>query len=357
MHDRNRLGPRLIPLVAKLVPFALDVLESQARAGASAATALISGAYSTLEGLFSSVPTFIGGQLDKVFSAALSPELMSLSHVKGASAAKARAALLSAAAKKLPAKTLYPAIIRLHASLDGKQREPLLGLLDLLNRALRYGKTGDVGANYRAIFKLFLTVFDLRRVHATELDDEDVVVIEDNALGAFVQFILKLNEHMFRPLFLRTYDWAVIDLAEAGDAASAGVADEGLVARRTVLYKVVDRLLGQLRSIFVPYFSFMLDQTVELLDAAAKGDLRDSDLWQAVAGALAKAFEYDESGASFFFLSPCALSRASRIEADDVIAAAQVSGRARAWPSSLRPSRTSSRPPRPSSPSRPSIRS
>ncbi|GAA5839039.1 hypothetical protein JCM9279_002573 [Rhodotorula babjevae] len=292
----NRLGPRLIPLVAKLVTFSLDVLKSQARAGASGASALISGAYSTLEGLFSSVPTFIGGQLDKVFAAALSPELMSLSRVKGASATKARAALLSTAAKKLPAKALYPAIIRLHASLDGKEREPLLGLLDLLNRTLRYGKTADVGSNYRAIFKLFLGVFDLRRVHAAELDDDDVVAIEDNALGAFVQFILKLNEQLFRPLFLRTYDWAVIDLAENGDAASTSIADPGLVARRTVLYKVVDRLLGQLRSIFVPYFSFMLDQTVELLEAAAKGDVRDPDLWQAVASALAKSFEYDESG-------------------------------------------------------------
>ncbi|GAA5933796.1 hypothetical protein JCM3775_000286 [Rhodotorula graminis] len=292
----NRLGPRLIPLVSKLVNFALEVLKSQARAGAAGASALISGAYSTLEGLFSSVPTFIGGQLDKVFAAALSPELMSLSRVKGASAAKARAALLSTAAKKLPAKALYPAIIRLHASLDGKEREPLVGLLDLLNRTLRYGKTADVGSNYRAIFKLFLGVFDLRRVHAAELDDDDVVAIEDNALGAFVQFILKLNEQLFRPLFLRTYDWAVIDLAEAGDAQSTSIADPGLVARRTVLYKVVDRLLGQLRSIFVPYFSFMLDQTVELLDAAAKGDVRDPDLWQAVASALAKSFEYDESG-------------------------------------------------------------
>ncbi|BGP43235.1 snoRNA-binding rRNA-processing protein utp10 [Rhodotorula kratochvilovae] len=301
----NRLGPRLIPLVAKLVPFALEVLRSQAKAGASAVSALISGAYATLEGLFSSVPTFIGAQLDKVFSAALSPELMSLSRTKGASAVKARAALLSTAAKKLPAKTLYPAIIRLHASLDGTEREPLLGLLDLLNRALRYGKTADVGENYRAVFKLFLAVFDLRRVHAAELDHDDVVAIEDHALGAFVQFILKLNEQTFRPLFLRAYDWAVIDLTEAGD--DSAIAAEGLVARRTVLYKIVDRLLGQLKSIFVPYFSFMLDQTVELLDAAAKGEMVDIDLWAAVAGALGKAFEFDESG----FWTPQRLSKLS----------------------------------------------
>ncbi|BGP19830.1 hypothetical protein JCM10213_003139 [Rhodosporidiobolus nylandii] len=287
-----RLGPRLIPLVAKLVPFALELLSEQAKAGADAVVDLVTGAYATLEGLFSSVPTFIGGQLDKVFSASLSPAVMALSDVKGSAPSKARAALLSTAAKKLPAKTLYPAIVKLHASLDNKQREPLLGLLDVLTRALRHGKTADIADNYKAIFKLFLTVFDLRRTHPAELDREDVAGVEDHALGAFTQFILKLNEQIFRPLFLRAYDWAVIDLAESEDG---GATNEGLTARRTVLYKLVDRLLGQLKSIFVPYFSFMLDQTVELLEAYAKKEQRGADLWAAVASSLTKALEFDES--------------------------------------------------------------
>lgn len=298
----HRLGPRLIPLVGKLVPFALGLLYAQAQAGASSVEAIVAGAYETLEGLFVSVPAFIGGQLDKIFSAALSTDVMALSAHRGAQVTKARATLLSTAAKKLPAKTLFPAIVRLHASLSGREREPLLGLLDLLNRALRHGKTNDVADHYRSIFKLFLTVFDLRRVHSDALEQNDVVAVEDHALGAFVQFILKLNEQLFRPLFLRTYDWAVIDLAEEEDAAAAA---SGLVARRTVLYRIVDRLLGQLKSIFVPYFAFMLDQTVDLLEQAAKGEMRDPALWAAVASALTKAFEFDENG----FWTPARLAK------------------------------------------------
>ena len=231
-------------------------------AGVEAVADLAVGAFQTLEGLFSSVPTFIGGQLDKVFTAALSSDIMSLSSGKSGAVPKARASLLSTAARKLPAKTLYPAIIRLHASLDGNARavrllhpaatryrlltrlvpfQPVLGLLDLLNRALRHGKTPDIVENYRIVFKLFLSVFDLRRVHSASLDENDITSIEENALGAFVQFILKLNEQLFRPLFLRTYDWAVIELADETDA------QDGLSARRIVLYKIVDRLLAQLR--------------------------------------------------------------------------------------------------------------
>lgn len=223
---------------------------------------------------------------------------MSLSEVKGSPPAKARAALLSTAAKKLPAKTIYPAIVRLHASLDGTQREPLLGLLDVLNRTLRHGAAADIVENYRSIFKLFLTVFDLRRAHSDSLDLEDVTAVEDNALGAFVQFILKLNEQIFRPLFLRTYDWAIIDLAESGDSDL-----ESLAARKTVLFKVVDRLIGQLKSIFVPYYSFMLDQTVELLEGFASGEQTDKDLWNAIASALTKALDADETGPSYLCFS------------------------------------------------------
>lgn len=165
--------------------------------------------------------------------------------------------------------------------------------------------------NYRSIFKLFLSVFDLRREHQQALDLSDISEIEDHALNAFVQFILKLNEQIFRPLFLRTYDWAVIDLAE-----EEGGSTEGLLARRIVLYKLMDKLLSQLKvspkrfahdtamantfhasqTIIVPYFSFMLDQTVELLDGFAKGEQTSTDLWTSAVSATTKAMQHDESG-------------------------------------------------------------
>lgn len=48
----------------------------------------------------------------------------------------------------------------------------------------------------------------------------------------------------------------------------------------------------------MPYFSFMLDQTVELLESFSKGELKDVSLWNSVASALTKALNYDETGAS-----------------------------------------------------------
>lgn len=40
----------------------------------------------------------------------------------------------------------------------------------------------------------------------------------------------------------------------------------------------------------------MIDQTIELLDSFASGDLRDTSLWIAVTSATTKALEFDETG-------------------------------------------------------------
>jgi U3 small nucleolar RNA-associated protein 10 len=94
---------------------------------------IVALSFQIIEGLFTSIPTFIGTQLDNVFSACLSTELLGLTASKEGPAAKARASLLSAASKKLPAKTIYPAIIRLHASLDESIKEVSGFVLSLMN--------------------------------------------------------------------------------------------------------------------------------------------------------------------------------------------------------------------------------
>ena len=88
---------------------------------------------------------------------------------------------------------------------------------------------------------------------------------------------------MFRPLFLRLFDWAVIDLA--GD-------DSALISRKIVLFKVMDRILVQLKALAVPYYAFMLDQAVELL----KRDRLPDDLWSPVITSLQRALVNDSVG-------------------------------------------------------------
>ena len=100
--------------------------------------------------------------------------------------------------------------------------------------------------------------------------------------------ILRLNEGTFRPLFLRFFDWAVVELAD-GDGADA----DGVTSRKIVLFKTVDKMLAQLKSIAVPYYSFMLDQAVQLVSSQDT----DAQLLTTVMSTLSRALEHDNSGA------------------------------------------------------------
>jgi U3 small nucleolar RNA-associated protein 10 len=57
----------------------------------------------------------------------------------------------------------------------------------------------------------------------------------------------------------------------------------------------------------VPYFSFMLDQTIELLGSFSCSELVDSDLFTSLLDALTKSLTYDESG----FWTPLRLRKLS----------------------------------------------
>ena len=48
--------------------------------------------------------------------------------------------------------------------------------------------------------------------------------IEESAITSFLELVVRLNEVTFKPLFIRLYDWAVIDLSEgASESLSSNI--------------------------------------------------------------------------------------------------------------------------------------
>jgi U3 small nucleolar RNA-associated protein 10 len=45
--------------------------------------------------------------------------------------------------------------------------------------------------------------------------------IEESAITSFLELVVRLNEVTFKPLFIRLYDWAVIDLSEGASESPA----------------------------------------------------------------------------------------------------------------------------------------
>jgi hypothetical protein len=81
--------------------------------------------------------------------------------------------------------------------------------------------------------------------------------IEESAITSFLELVVRLNEVTFKPLFIRLYDWAVIDLSEgASESCCAisldiadiiGVDNARLVERKVVLLHVMMGLLQKFR--------------------------------------------------------------------------------------------------------------
>jgi U3 small nucleolar RNA-associated protein 10 len=295
------LGPRVIAHLKPLVELSLATVVN-----AATPVAIVVRSFETLENLFKSVTTFMDSHLKEVLGA------FSKSHLRGSldersitPTVKSLNRLLTTVIKRMPSEKLFACIFDLwsEASKDSTGAESLLAVLTLLNKALSQSDRAGISANYKAVFRFVLQVLDLRRLTKT-LALRDVNAVEDSTVRVFVRLVLKLNETTFRPLFLRIYDWAALDLVEESDG-ELPVNDVGLVARRIALYKISNALSDQLRGLVSHYYSTLLDLTIELLAAFRAREVQNAELWSAVVASIAKSATHDEGT----FWNPSRLSK------------------------------------------------
>jgi len=165
--------------------------------------------------------------------------------------------VLSICSKKVPTKTLFPVVMDLWKSIQNESSsvrvdhltthrangQILSAFFDLLRLVLRNADRASLPGLMKQIFAFFLDVFDLRhRLQLKSFDSEAIAIVEDSAVGSFLELVTKLNEATFRPLFVRLYDWAVIDLSEG-----KGIDDTRLTERRIVLFRVMMGLLNKFK--------------------------------------------------------------------------------------------------------------
>lgn len=121
-------------------------------------------------------------------------------------------------------------------------------------------------AHHEAVCVCLLQALDLRRRRPAALAPPEHVQdalrqVESAAVVAFVGLTLRLSEVQFKPLFLRLLDWAT--------GAPAG----GAVARGVALCTLVNALTERLRSVFVPYFRYLLGPLLDFLSGEHKSPL------------------------------------------------------------------------------------
>lgn len=87
-------------------------------------------------------------------------------------------------------------------------------------------------SNYHAkVFDLCLLALDLRHQHPLSIESIDTV--EKNVIKAMIVLTMKLTETMFKPLFIKSIEWAESNMEDS---------DMGSTSRAISFYGLVNKL-------------------------------------------------------------------------------------------------------------------
>ncbi|CAK8538792.1 unnamed protein product [Lathyrus sativus] len=215
----------------------------------------------TLEAVVDKLGGFLNPYLTNIMELlVLHPEYVSGMYPKVESRAHGLRKLL---AGKIPVRLSLPPLLKLYPAAVEAGDKSLKVVFDMLATFIGAMDRSSIGAFHGKIFDFCLVALDLRRQSPRSVQNIDLV--EKGVMSAMLALTLKLTESMFKPLFVKSIEWAesVVD-----ETASAGSMD-----RAISFYGMVNKLAENHRSLFVPYFKYLLGSCVYHL-----GDGGDSNV-------------------------------------------------------------------------------
>ncbi|KAA8539765.1 hypothetical protein F0562_026457 [Nyssa sinensis] len=162
--------------------------------------------------------------------------------------------------EKIPVRLLLPSLLKIYSEAIKSGDSSLSITFEMLGNLVGKMDRSSMGACHSKIFDLCLLALDLRRQHPASITNIDVV--ENNVINAMIVLTMKLTETMFKPLFIRSIEWAESNVQEIESTGNTNI------DRVISFYGLVNKLADSHRSLFVPYFKYLLDSCVRhLIDA------------------------------------------------------------------------------------------
>ncbi|CCF55570.1 hypothetical protein KAFR_0A01320 [Kazachstania africana CBS 2517] len=134
-------------------------------------------------------------------------------------------------------------------------------------------------------FKLLLSLFEYRSI--SEFDNNTISRIEASVHKIANAYVLKMNDKVFRPLFVLTVRWAF----DGEGAVNVGISE---VERLTAFFKFFNKLQENLRGIITSYYTYLLEPTTKLLKRYLDKEINDINLQRLVLNSLTSSFKFDK---------------------------------------------------------------
>ncbi|KAK4787741.1 hypothetical protein SAY86_011574 [Trapa natans] len=209
-----------------------------------------------LEAVVCHLGSFLTPYLDNICQfLVLHLELMSGSDEKLKSKAETVQNLI---AEKIPVRLVFPSLMKLYSTALLSGDSSLNITFKILARVVCSMDRSSVGAYHARIYDLCLNALDLRR--QCPLSVKNIGIIEESVVTSIISLTMKLTETMFKPLFMRTVEWAELEIDDSPHDGSRLNID-----RAIPFYLLVNKLAEKHRSLFVPYFKYLLGSSVSLL--------------------------------------------------------------------------------------------
>ncbi|XP_030533160.1 uncharacterized protein At3g06530 isoform X1 [Rhodamnia argentea] len=191
----------------------------------------------------------------------LHPDLVSGSDIKLRTKGETVRKLI---AEKIPVRLALPPLLNLYSGAVVAGDFSLTIIFEMLSHMVATMDRTSVAGYYKRIFDLCLSALDLRRQRP--LSVRNISAIEKSVINSMILLTMKLTETMFKPLFIRTVEWAELEVDESENRGRN-------LDRAISMYGLVNKLAENHRSLFVPYFKYLLESSVRHLADAEEASL------------------------------------------------------------------------------------
>ncbi|CAJ1971386.1 unnamed protein product [Sphenostylis stenocarpa] len=220
----------------------------------------------TLEAVLDKLGAFLNPYLANIMELlVLHPEYVSGMDAKVESRAHGARKLL---AEKIPVRLALPPLLKLYPAAIEAGDKSLIVVFDMLANIISTMDRSSIVAFHGKVFDLCLVALDLRRQSPTSVENIDVV--EKVVHNTMTVLTLKLTESMFKPLLIKSIEWVESEVHETSFTGS--------IDRAISFYGMVNKLIENHRSLFVPYFKHLLGGCVYHLSDGGAGKVSSVSL-------------------------------------------------------------------------------
>jgi U3 small nucleolar RNA-associated protein 10 len=282
----NSMGNDVIPMIPCMiasVTTALSMLGVTKKSEAEIAAAL-----TALKALSEHLASFLAPKLPEILGSLLHENLCM--EIQANSLQALAHACRVSIASSVPARLIVgplSALLDTVESKEDKQEHSRLYLMNLLASVVDNMDSTSVATYCSPVFSMVLRTLDSRRTRSGP-SSMDIQSVESSAVHCMVQLVLKLNETKFKPMFYRLLEWAV--RPPPGE-------EESSLARKIAFFNVINTLTENLKSVFTPYYSALVEPILDALSYANEDEDETAvrTLQVLTMRSLTRCFMYDTS--------------------------------------------------------------